>query len=45
MEVVDSGDAGPPTVVLVAVGLLLSVVVFALGGTLAFFVLTSLTSS
>jgi hypothetical protein len=36
---------GPPTAALVIVGLLLSVVIFALGGGLAFFVLTSLTSS
>jgi hypothetical protein len=38
-------EGGPPTIALVFVGLLLSVVVFALGGGLAFFVLTSLTSS
>src|SRR5262245_18990009 len=38
-------DGGPPTIALVFVGLLLSIVVFALGGGLAFFVLTTLTSS
>lgn len=35
-------DSGPSTVVLVVVGLALSVVVFAIGGGVAFFVITSL---
>jgi hypothetical protein len=45
MDEMDRSDAGPPMIVLVVAGLALSVVVFALGGGLAYFVLTSLTSS
>ena len=41
----EADGGGPPTIALVFVGLLLSVMVFALGGGLVFFVLTSLTSS
>jgi thioredoxin-like negative regulator of GroEL len=36
-------SAGPPTVALVAIGLLLSVVVFAIGGGAIFFLVTSMT--
>ena len=38
----EAGD-GPPTIALVAIGLLLSVVIFAIGSGTAFFLITSLT--
>jgi hypothetical protein len=43
MDEVETGD-GPPTFALVAIGLLLSVVVFAIGGGIAFFLITNFTT-
>ncbi|HMQ52785.1 MAG TPA: tetratricopeptide repeat protein [Anaerolineae bacterium] len=40
----EEASEGPPTIALVAIGLLLSVVVFALGSGAVFFILTSMTT-
>lgn len=43
MSAADSAQSGPPSYALVAIGLLLSVVVFAIGGGMVFVVLSALT--